>query len=404
MPKKKKPTPKKTNPKMRYANPYFENAASAAPKAHPVYGTKAADFAQTKLNPFPTGLSANPVFELADIIGAQAATEIENSGSIIIQSTGDTGHGPHSPEETVADAMAKAFNPKDHTKSPAFLLHLGDVIYSFLKNPSYTYEFYEPYSEYPGKIVAIPGNHDGEIVDWKTGKSMKPGAVSGLEAFVSNFCAPTAAVPDAAGGIVRETMTQPNVYWYLDCPFVDILGLYSNIDESTGYLEGATPTATPGPAQVNWLTQTLKSIKAARAKSQKFLLIATHHPPYCGGAHPSSPQLADSLNKAYQAAGLWPDLFLSGHAHNYQRYEVDLSTPGGSLKVPHLVAGNGGYGLGQVPSEAIGAQMQAGVTLENKGEFYGYLQLQISDSQINVQVFDVKNPNRPFETIKVTKS
>jgi hypothetical protein len=199
-------------------------------------------------------------------------------------------------------------------------------------------------------------------------------------------------------------MTQPNVYWYLQCPFVDIIGLYSNIDENSGYLEGATPQATPGPAQVNWLTQTLKSIKAARAKSRKFLIIATHHPPYCGGSHPASPQLVASLNKAYQAAGIWPDLFLSGHAHNYQRYEVTLTTSGGALKVPHLVGGNGGYGLGPIPKEAVGSQVQPGVTLENKGEFYGYLQLQISDSQIAVQVFDVKNPNHPFETIKVTKS
>jgi hypothetical protein len=111
-----------------------------------------------------------------------------------------------------------------------------------------------------------------------------------------------------------------------------------------------------------------------------------------------------SLNKAYQAAGLWPDLFLSGHAHNYQRYEVTLSTPGGTLQVPHLVSGNGGYALGKVPSEAIGAQLQTGVTLENKGQFYGYLQLQITDSQIMVQVFDIQNPSNPFETVKVAKN
>jgi hypothetical protein len=188
--KKKKTARRKTNPPMRYANPYFENAASASPKAHSVYGTKASDFAQTKLNPFPAGLSANPVFDLESVIGAPAVADIQNSGSIIIQSAGDTGHGPHSPEVTVADAMAQAFNAKDHTQSPAFLLHLGDVIYSFLKNPNYTYEFYEPYSEYPGKIIAIPGNHDGEIFDWKTGKNMKPGAVSGWKPS-SRIFAPT---------------------------------------------------------------------------------------------------------------------------------------------------------------------------------------------------------------------
>jgi hypothetical protein len=40
-------------------------------------------------------------------------------------------------------------------------------------------------------------------------------------------------------GIFRETMTQPGVYWLLQAPFVNIIGLYSNIAEGPGNLTGA---------------------------------------------------------------------------------------------------------------------------------------------------------------------
>lgn len=44
-------------------------------------------------------------------------------------------------------------------------------------------------------------------------------------------------------------MTQPGVYWWLDAPFVDLLGLYSNTIEGPGFKE-AMPTAAVACAQV----------------------------------------------------------------------------------------------------------------------------------------------------------
>jgi hypothetical protein len=73
-----------------------------------------------------------------------------------------------------------------------------------------------------------PGNHDGETF---AGSDPKP-----LKAFLANFCAPKASVaPQASGaGVFRETMTQPGVYWMVDAPFVQIIGLYSYIAEGPG--------------------------------------------------------------------------------------------------------------------------------------------------------------------------
>ena len=90
---------------------------------------------------------------------------------------------------------------------------------------------------YPGKILAIPGNHDGEAKS----KVDEPS----LQAFRDNFCAKAAKVPlQASGsGIFRETMTQPSVYWLLDAPFVRIIGLYSNRLEILDFWKQLTPMA-----------------------------------------------------------------------------------------------------------------------------------------------------------------
>src|ERR671936_509121 len=59
--------------------------------------------------------------------------------------------------------MASWVAPKAGAANPALFLHLGDVIYGPHKEQLYRDEFYRPYMKYPGKIAAIPGNHDGEV-------------------------------------------------------------------------------------------------------------------------------------------------------------------------------------------------------------------------------------------------
>ena len=80
-------------------------------------------------------------------------------------------------------------------------IHLGDVIYGHDKAKLFRDEFYRPYTTYPGKIIAIPGNHDGE-----TFPQTDP---TPLKAFRDNFCAPAATVPRIASDvrIFRETIS-----------------------------------------------------------------------------------------------------------------------------------------------------------------------------------------------------
>jgi len=267
---------------------------------------------------------------LADIIGQEGMDAIQKAGQILIHIVGDTGV-PETDHETrqvmVAEAMTKDFVVNKPESSPAFFLHLGDVIYGSASD-AFLSEFYRPYMHYPGKIVAIPGNHDGE-------STVK------IEAFQKYFCATSATVPSIAGSIYRQTMTQPGVYWFMDAPFVQIIGLYSNSAENPGFISGLKP----GPKQKQWLVQTLKSIKAVRDKgTRKALLIATHHPPYSSGGHSGSTEMLADIDDACTQALIMPDAFLSGHAHSIQRYTRTVPFGGKNLTIPYLVSGCGGHG------------------------------------------------------------
>jgi hypothetical protein len=254
---------------LRYAHPFFTTTPIANRTVNPKTGTTSlSQFAAKKLGPIPAP-KRNAIMPLQDIIGQPGVDEIQNAGAIRLHVIGDAGRsgGDGVPQEQVAQAMTADYDPAAHGNNPALLLHLGDVIYGHQKAALYRDEFYRPYMKYPGKIIAIPGNHDGETF---AGTDPVP-----LKEFLNNFCATTAAVPPIAGNvrIFRETMTQPGVYWMLSAPFVNVIGLYSNIAEGPGNLLGANGD----DQQIKWLTKTLAGLKQSAEK--KALVIATHHPP-----------------------------------------------------------------------------------------------------------------------------
>src|SRR6266481_1962433 len=242
---------KKGRQPLRFAHPFFTAQPVAGRPAVPGVGTRLLDHIQGNLQSIPAPARA-PVMALADIIGTQGSQGIENSGSIRFHAVGDTGRGVNSPQGDVAEAMTTDFNVNSPQTSPAFFFHLGDVIYGVNKDQQYRPEFYEPYVHYPGKIIAIAGNHDGEVFQVTDPKT--------LTAFLANFCAAQQAVPKIAGTIFRETMNQPGVYWLLNAPFVDIIGLYSNAAENPGFICGTVP----GMAQKNWLIARLRELAHER--------------------------------------------------------------------------------------------------------------------------------------------
>jgi len=186
---------------------------------------------------------------------------------------------------------------------------------------NYYWEFYEPYLHYPAPILAIPGNHDGDVDP--NDQFNKPS--DSLKGFVRNFCAQAPVHMPEADDAPRDAMTQPNVFWTLNTPLVTIIGVYTNVPEG-GQI---------GQNQLAWFEQEL-----ADAPKDRALILALHHPIYSAyGHHPGSQNLRSIVETATKAASRIPDLTLTAHVHNYQRFTGNIN----GQPVVTIVAGAGGY-------------------------------------------------------------
>jgi acid phosphatase type 7 len=327
--------------------------------------------------PPPTGL---PPFcmSLDSILSPEAMASITDSGKMVFHAVGDTG-GVNTPTQidNVATYMESDFSGTDVTAHPSFFYHLGDVVYYDGELANYYPEFYEPYMTYPAPIVAIPGNHDGDI-DPQTGETT-------LQGFVRNFCSQTPTHTPEGGDAPRTTMTQPNVYWTLLTPLVTIIGLYSNCPEG-GRLS---------QAQIDWFESELSSAPTDRA-----VIVAVHHPIYSAyGSKPGSQHLKSVLENAVKTAGRTPELILGGHVHDYQRFTGTLN----NQDLPMIVAGAGGYSLKlhtlskafhkkKLPIAMVGSD---GVLENFCDDQHGYLRITVTSKSILCEYVAVPDPSAP---------
>ena len=376
---------RRPTPPLRFAHPFFDTVPPEKRAKVGTFGHRMLEHIQGTLNPIPA-VRGKSLMTLADVVGKAGADSIAASGQIIIHVTGDTGV-PETDHETkqviVADAMAKDYDPARPEKSPAFLLHVGDVIYGPAAN-AYLDQFYRPNMHYPGKIVAVPGNHDGES------------AVK-IRDFRAYFCAQSQSVPPIAGSIFRQTMNQPGVYWCLDAPFVQIIGLYSNSAENPGFISGPAI----GQAQKKWLVSTLAALRSARGNGpRKALVFVTHHPPFSSGGHAGSAEMLADIDDACTKAGIFPDAFFSGHAHSIQRYTRTVRFGGKSLHIPYVVTGCGGHGgqaVAPVPPHKGGNPVY-----EFSYQGWGYTTLTITAASMTITSHAVDaGTNKVIDTVRV---
>jgi hypothetical protein len=300
---------------------------------------------QDQVEKIPVARNTTPLV-LSDFLPANIISAIEADKKIVFHTTGDTGAAKVTRSQTaatalgheaaVADAMVADVDRLGET-GPAFFFHLGDVIYNFGEAQYYYDQFYEPYRAYDRPIFAIPGNHDGMVFGQGSSAPQSPT----LDAFLINFCAALAAPSPDAHTLSRSVMTQPGVYFTLDAPFVSIIGLYSNVLDGPGVLSSQGGKFPLVDNQLDFLTAELKRLKPDRAAGERAVVLAVHHPPASADAkHGGSTGLEADLDKCCAAAGLWPDVVLSGHAHLYQRF---TRTIGNKQQIPYIVCGAGGF-------------------------------------------------------------
>ena len=172
-------------------------------------------------------------------------------------------------------------------------------------------------------MFAIAGNHDGDV-DPRAKVPYKS-----LDAFMKVFCDVESRPVIFSEGANRNSMIQPNVYWTLETPLANIIGLYSNVTKFGIITE----------EQRSWFLKELQDADFQRL--DKALIVCVHHAPYSADTnHGSSPTMIDFLDKTFAEAGVIPDIVFSGHVHNYQRFKKHY---GNGLVHPYIVAGAGGY-------------------------------------------------------------
>jgi hypothetical protein len=326
--------------------------------------------------PLPQPNGAPPYrYDLSNLLSATDIKSITDSGTMVAHFVGDTGDFRGQQKDFVAEMMTLDAQSAPDGKQPAFFYHLGDVVYFAGDVDMYGDNFYETYKDYPGFIVAIPGNHDCQPDDPQDGP-VDPNKTP-LDGWVKNFMSPDAGqLGSLKTGSGRTQMDLPNVFWTFTTPLVTIIGLFSNVGETQGEIKAD---------QIAWFEGELKA-----ANPNLPLLVAVHHPPFSGDTdHSGSDVVAKVLFQSFKNANRYPNMILSGHVHNYQRFTNVVPGPNGKIEVTCVVAGAGGYTkLGRLPEingryPGVPLTIDDSLTLEEYDhDNFGFLRLELSKRSI----------------------
>ncbi len=357
--------------------------------------------------------------------GAEVIKAAQEAGQIRFHAVGDTGAAStrtFPSEIRVADALTSDLHSSRPQDRPAFLFHLGDVVYNFGEAAYYYDQFYDPFRDYAAPIFAVPGNHDSFIVP-NTPSGQEP-----LSIFMRNFCASSPVVTPEAGSLHRTAMTQPGVYFSLDAPFVRIIGLFSNALEDPGVIssEKGTWVAVPD-LQLSFLRAQLRRIRTESYAGA--VLIAVHHPPFSyapekaapSGRHAGSPVMLSEIDRICLEESVYPHAVLSGHAHNYQRYTRSLRLGERTISVPFVVCGSGGHNVNPLVSARAGRKagepgngvdvsyMDSSNAVQSEGlvlnahdqENYGFLTITASPKTLEIEFHPVTPHKAAVDSVTV---
>lgn len=296
---------------------------------------------------------------------------LKDSKEIRLHLVGDTGSFKNL--EAQAAIAGEIVSNAKKGKGTDFLYHLGDIVYHHGEASEYPSQFLTPYAQYPGPIFAIAGNHDGDV------RMDAPEPYESLAPFMQVFCSKKKGPIPFAVHSKRKSVTQPYVYWSLNTPVANIIGLYGNVAKF-GLID---------EEQRKWFIEALK--QAAVEKEHKALFIAIHQSPFSADInHGSSLYMIDFLDAAFEEANVLPDAVFSGHVHNYQRFHKRY---GPDKVVPYIVAGAGGYAILHSVAEKDNALVTDqdprlnSVSLESFCDSqHGYLRLSMKRKREGIQI------------------
>jgi hypothetical protein len=335
-------------------------------QAHPgVSPLSSVGHRNTSFQPLPRPLGLPPYhYSLTDNFPA-IGTNIGAAKKMVFHVLGDSG-GVQDAEfqDNVAAQMVKDLGAGG-AAVPQFCYHVGDVVYFTGMDTDYYAQFYEPYAHYTPPILAIPGNHDGEVDD--------PTVQTSLDGWVEYFMQSTPDVDPLSKDAPRVSLNLPNAYWTLLTPFATIIGMYTNVPEG-----GSVDSA-----QQQWVTN-----EFATAPRDRALILALHHPIYSFDVyHSGSSKMADVLENSIRDTGRVPNLVLSGHVHDYQRIEKTIA-PGGPT--PFIVCGNGGYhNLHAIHSAPGAVAPDTGAVLKYSAVAFGVMTLTIDKKTISAKTIEI---------------
>lgn len=325
---------------------------------------------QHKAQPLPAPTGSYP-FRL-NVENQLTASAVQ---SMVFHMVGDTGglKHPESQQQVVSQMSQQYLNALNADERPAFLYHLGDIVYHYGEANQYESQFLKPYDNYPGPIYAIAGNHDSDV------NPECEESYTSLEAFYAAFCNICPKTIYFGTGSKRKSQIQPNVYWTMQAPLATIIGLHTNVPKY-GYIE---------KEQQRWFINELKH--AALQRSDKAIIVCMHHAPYSAdNNHGSSLPMIEFLESSFEEAGVRPDIIFSGHVHNYQRFHKKYND---GKVLPFIVAGAGGFDELHALADPCGPSMNADsellnpVSLENYCDNkHGFLKIEIEKTPFSFAI------------------
>jgi hypothetical protein len=114
--------------------------------------------------------------------------------------------------------------------------------------------------------------------------------------------------------------------------------------------------------------------------------------------------MGDILDQVVQETRRVPDMVLSGHVHNYQRFTRQYKLDGQELQIPYIVAGAGGYFHLHHEQMLNGSTVEPGhhfaheqVTLERYcDDRHGFLRLEVTPNEIRGTYLTVPRPQEAW--------